>query len=226
MGSSNNKNDIRFYDEARGIASVSCGYVNVNSIIPLPLLPPLLPTSMRVCIIYNFPKQTLEQIGTTNMEYKTADLCDEFSDQISIITPDPLQNFGGKTQFCGAIATVECFEDNSFVRKSLEAEGAGKVLVVDGGASMQCALLGDMLAELAVKNGWAGIIVNGCIRDADIIATLPIGVKALAATPLKSVKKDVGKQNVNVEFCSVCFIPGHWIYADGDGIIVSPSKLK
>lgn len=159
------------------------------------------------------------------MNYKTADLCDKFDHQISIVTPNLLQDFGGKIAFHGIIQTVECFEDNSLVRKSLEENGKGKVLVVDGGASMQCALLGDMLAQLAIDNQWKGIIVNGCIRDADVIAELGIGVKALSAMPLKSVKRDVGERNINVDFCNVNFTPGEWVYADKDGIIVSPVEL-
>lgn len=159
------------------------------------------------------------------MKYKTADLCDQFSQEISIAAPGILQDFGKKLAFHGVIETVECFEDNSFVRKSLEADGEGKVLVVDGAASKHCALLGDMLAQLAIDNKWSGIIVNGCIRDSDVIATLEIGVKALATMPLKSVKKDVGKQNVSVSFCDLTFIPGEWVYADQDGVITASKKL-
>lgn len=159
------------------------------------------------------------------MKYKTADLCDQFSEEIAIATPGVLQDFGKSLAFHGMIQTVECFEDNSFVRKSLEADGEGKVLVVDGAASTQCALLGDMLAQLAIDNKWSGIIVNGCIRDSDVIGGLEIGVKAITSMPLKSVKKDVGSQNVPVSFCDLTFIPGEWVYADQDGVITASKEL-
>ena len=159
------------------------------------------------------------------MDYKTADLCDQYSDTLSIATPGQMKNYGGKSTFRGIIETVECFEDNSFVRKILETNGDGKVLVVDGGGSMQCALLGDILAALAIENNWCGVVVNGCIRDSEVIGGLPIGVKALATNPLKSVKNDVGKHNVVVEFCNVRFTPGHWLFADTDGIVISPTEL-
>ena len=160
------------------------------------------------------------------MEYDTADLCDQYADKISIVAPGTMKDFGGKTKFSGVIETVECFEDNSFVRKALEEKGNDKVLVIDGGGSMRCALLGDMLAELAVKNKWRGIVVNGCIRDSHTIGKMLVGVKALAVNPLKSIKKEVGRRNVVVEFHDTRFIPGHWLYADADGIITSPDRLK
>lgn len=109
--------------------------------------------------------------------------------------------------------------------QALEEEGRGRVLVVDAGGSLRCAVLGDNLAGLGVTHGWAGIIVNGCIRDSEDISTMRLGVKALATYPLKSSKRDAGLRNVPVSFAGVVVKPGDWIYADKDGVIVSPEEL-
>ena len=159
------------------------------------------------------------------MSLKTTDLCDNHPDNVRISEPIGFKDFGEKKMFSGKIETVKCFEDNSFVRKALEQNGEGKVLVVDGGGSKRCALLGDMLADLGVKNKWNGIIVYGCIRDSAAIAALPIGVKALATIPLKSNKRNEGQQNVTVHFAGIDFIPGEMVYCDEDGIIVSKVAL-
>ena len=158
------------------------------------------------------------------MTFKTADLCDQYSDKLNIAEPQ-FSDFGGTRSFHGQISTVKCFEDNSLVRAALETEGDGKVLVVDGGGSLRCALVGDQLALLAKRNGWTGVIVNGCIRDSADIAHIGIGLKALAIHPLKSVKKGAGEREVTVRFAGILFTPGHYVYADQDGIIVSPVPL-
>jgi regulator of ribonuclease activity A len=158
------------------------------------------------------------------MEIKTTDLCDANPDKVSVADPG-FKNFGGKKDFGGKIYTVKCFEDNSYVRKVLETDGAGKVLVVDGGGSMRCALLGDMLAELAIKNKWSGVIVYGCIRDSKAIGDLPVGVQALNTIPLKSNKRNEGQENIPVRFAGVNFIPGEYVYCDADGIITSKEAL-
>lgn len=160
------------------------------------------------------------------MEIITADLCDKYSDNLLIAEPIGFNDFGGNIGFYGKIHTVKCFENNHFVRAALEQDGAGKVLVVDGGGSMRCALLGDMLGELAVKNNWNGVVVYGCIRDSAAMAKLPLGVKALDTHPLKSVKKNEGEENIVVHFAGIDFTPGHYVYADGDGIIVSEKELS
>ncbi|NQU63035.1 MAG: ribonuclease E activity regulator RraA [SAR324 cluster bacterium] len=154
------------------------------------------------------------------MSFKTADLCDEFSDQLQIASPG-LTDFGGLTKFCGQIVTLKLFEDNSLVREAVATEGNGRVLVVDGGGSLRCAVLGDLLAEKAVKNGWSGLVINGCVRDSADIAGMKLGVKALASHPLKTEKRGLGDKNVVVNFCGVTFRPGEYLYADEDGIIVS-----
>ena len=156
---------------------------------------------------------------------KTADLCDSFPDRVAVARP-VLRDFGGARSFHGAIATVQCFEDNSLVRKTLESDGRGRVLVVDGGGSMRRALLGDQLAELAIRHHWSGVVINGCIRDSAVIGTLPLGVKALGTHPLKSEKKDRGKVNLPVYFAEIEFTPGAWLYADEDGIVVAAEELE
>jgi regulator of ribonuclease activity A len=160
------------------------------------------------------------------MELKTTDLCDAHPDKVSIADPIGFKDFGGAKYFWGKICTIKCFEDNSLVRKALESNGEGKVLVVDGGGSMRCALLGDMLADLAIKNKWNGIIVYGCIRDSEAISKLPLGVKALNTIPLKSNKRNEGQENIAVKFAGVDFVPGQYVYCDVDGIIVAKEALS
>ncbi len=158
------------------------------------------------------------------MSVATADLYDQNEGKVQVA--DPLFfNFGGVKQFSGPIATVKVHEDNSLVRAALEEPGQGRVLVVDGGGSRRCALVGDMLAELGHKNGWAGLVVFGCIRDSVAIAQIPLGVKALNTNPRKSVKKGAGDRDVPVQFASATFTPGHYLYADEDGILVSATPL-
>jgi len=160
------------------------------------------------------------------MLLRTTDLCDSHPSMVQVSAPIGFKDYGALKLFSGIIQTVKCFEDNSFVRTALEQDGTGKVLVVDGGGSMRCALLGDMLGELAIKNNWNGIVVYGCIRDSAVIATQQIGVKALATIPLKSNKRNEGQLNVTVRFADVNFTPGHFLYADEDGIIVSAEALS
>jgi len=158
------------------------------------------------------------------MSNKTTDICDAHSDKLRIATP-LFQDYGGRRMFEGKVTTVKVFEDNSLVRTALEEAGEGRVLVVDGGGSMRCALLGDQLAELGHKNGWAGVIVYGCIRDSADIAKIDIGVKALNTHPLKSVKKGVGDRDVPVTFAGITIQPGDYLYADEDGFVVATDRL-
>lgn len=158
------------------------------------------------------------------MQYVTPDLCDAYP-YVDVVEP-MFSNFGGRDSFGGQIVTIKCFEDNSLVKEQVELDGRGKVLVVDGGGSLRRALLGDMLAEKAAKNGWEGIVVYGCIRDVDVIAQTDLGVQALAAHPMKTEKRGIGDLNVEVTFGGVTFTPGHYIYADNNGIIVSHEELK
>lgn len=162
--------------------------------------------------------------GHEAMNFKTADLCDEFESLVWVAAP-LFHNYGGLASFHGQIVTVKVFEDNVLVREALETQGLQRVLVVDGGASTRCALAGDSLAQLAGDNGWAGIVVNGCIRDSVEIAKIPIGLEALGTAPKKSAKKGTGERDVRVRFAGVTFTPGQYLYADADGIILSKNYL-
>lgn len=159
------------------------------------------------------------------MHYSTPDLCDAYPEQIQVVEP-MFSNFGGRDSFGGQIVTLKCFEDNSLVREQAAQDGKGKVLVVDGGGSLRRALLGDMLAEQAAKNGWEGMVIYGCVRDVDVLAQTDLGVQALASHPLKTDKRGLGDLDVVVSFGGVTFRPGEYVYADNNGIIVSPSPLK
>jgi len=158
------------------------------------------------------------------MTLSTADLCDQFESELRICAP-MFRSYGGRTSFGGPITTLKLFEDNGLVRKALEAPGNGRVLVVDGGGSMRRALVGDQIAALAVKNGWAGIVVFGCIRDSAAIGDMDLGVFALGTHPLKTVKRNEGQVDLTVSFGGIDFVPGHHLYADGDGVIVSARAL-
>ena len=158
--------------------------------------------------------------------FATADLCDahEFADYLHIAEPI-FRICGGKTAFFGEIVTVRVFEDNVLVKQQLASPGNGRVLVVDGGASLRVALMGDNLAQMGADNGWSGVIINGCIRDAAEIASIDIGIRALNTTPRRSIKRGEGETNVPVTFAGVRFVPGHFVYADADGILVADRQL-
>ncbi|HUS25468.1 MAG TPA: ribonuclease E activity regulator RraA [Candidatus Binatia bacterium] len=157
------------------------------------------------------------------MTHPTTDLSDAHP-QAQVCDP-VFRDFGGQRVFHGPIKTLKVFEDNSLVRAQLEQKGEGRVLVVDGGGSKRCALLGDQLGQLAVKNGWAGILIYGCIRDSEAIGALAVGVKALAVHPRKSEKRGAGQEDVPLQFAGVTFRSGAWLYADADGILVSDKPL-
>lgn len=159
-----------------------------------------------------------------NHQIVTPDLCDQYPDLVQVVEPI-FKNYGGRKAFGGEIVSIKCFEDNSLVKQQVATAGAGKVLVVDGGGSLRAALLGDMLAENAAANGWEGIIINGCIRDVDIISNTQLGVQALATYPMKTEKRGLGDLNIAVKFGGVTFQPGHYVYADNNGIIVSKQQL-
>jgi regulator of ribonuclease activity A len=166
------------------------------------------------------PVQPLE---TAPMTWTTPDLCDRFP-EVTVAEP-LLRHFGGRSVFCGSIATVRCFEDNSRVRELATTPGEGRVLVVDGQGSLKHALLGDQIAAQAVAHGWAGVLIHGCVRDVEILATLPLGVLALAACPRRTERRDLGDVDVPVNFAGVPFVPGHWLYADTNGVLVTPLPL-
>jgi len=153
------------------------------------------------------------------------DLCDAHPNDVRIVDP-VFRDFGGLRAFGGPIVTLQLFEDNSLVRDALETPGKGRVLVVDGGGSLRCALLGGNLAAVAEKNGWSGVVVYGAVRDTRELAAAKVGVKALAPHPKKSNKRGLGDRDVIVTFAGVTFKPGEYLYADEDGIIVSARALE
>ncbi len=158
------------------------------------------------------------------MSFATTDLSDAHPE--AQVCEPMFADFGGRLAFHGAIKTLKVFEDNALVRATLETPGEGRVLVVDGGGSLRCALVGGMLGELGVKNGWAGIVVNGCVRDAEELAGHDLGIKAIATHPRKSEKglHSAVADKVLV-FGGVSFKPGGWLYADADGVVVSDQPI-
>ncbi|UTA49599.1 putative 4-hydroxy-4-methyl-2-oxoglutarate aldolase [Simiduia sp. 21SJ11W-1] len=156
--------------------------------------------------------------------FSTPDLCDEHPDHVQVLELN-LQDFGGSRIFSGSIVTVQCFEDNSKVKALAATPGHGKVMVVDGGGSLRRALLGDMIAEQAVNNGWAGLVINGCVRDVEILATLYLGVKAIQACPMKTHKRDLGDVDVEVRFGGITIFPGQYLFADANGVLVAKKNL-
>jgi regulator of ribonuclease activity A len=163
------------------------------------------------------------------MGFSTCDLCDAnenlIADGALAVLPPVFRSLGKRAAFAGQAATLKVFEDNVLVRAALETAGAGRVLVVDGGGSLRCALVGGNLGKLAEKNGWAGIVVNGCVRDADELDACDVGIRALALHPQRSVRKGVGDRDIAVTIAGVTVRPGDWVYADADGVLVARAKL-
>lgn len=160
----------------------------------------------------------------------TAEVCDSSaailaSGDLRVLQPI-FHIYGQCRSFSGPIVTVKVFEDNVLVRELIESRVEGKVLVIDGGGSMRCALVGGNLAQLAHNNGWAGIVVNGCIRDVDEINDCGIGVRALGSNPIKSNKKGHGEKHVPVYIAGAFICDGEWLYADSDGVLVSKGELS
>lgn len=149
----------------------------------------------------------------------TADLVDEIGPDVRSCDTQ-LRDLGGRTQFSGPVSTVRCFQDNALLKSALAEPGEGRVLVIDGDASVHTALVGDLIAELGRSNGWAGVVVNGAVRDSAVIATMDFGCKALGTNPRKSTKTGEGERDVTVSFGGVDFAPGDVLYADSDGIVV------
>lgn len=158
------------------------------------------------------------------MRIDTSALCDIYSDQVDVVEPI-FSSFGGATSFSGQITTVKCFESNGLIEKVLEEEGNGRVLLVDGGGAVRRALIDAELAQLAVDNGWEGIIVYGAVRQLDILETLDIGIHALAPIPVGADDNEIGEVDTPVNFGGATFFPEDFIYADLTGIILSPEAL-
>ncbi|WP_283138256.1 ribonuclease E activity regulator RraA [Rhizohabitans arisaemae] len=158
------------------------------------------------------------------MDFTTADLIDEYGDTLSSCLTQ-FRSYGSRARFSGRIATVRCREDNALVKRVLSTPGDGRVLVVDGDASLRTALMGDLIAASAVSGGWSGVVINGAVRDTVALAALDLGVKALGSNPRKSAKTGAGAVDVPVVFGETTFTPGEWLYSDEDGIVTSPREL-
>jgi regulator of ribonuclease activity A len=159
----------------------------------------------------------------------TTDLCDANeplfdSGELQVLAPGLLA-FGARERFCGVARTLKLFEDNSMLAQAVKEPGAGQVLVVDAGGSTRCAVLGGNLARSAADNGWAGVIVFGAVRDVDEIDGFAVGVRALAVTPRRSVKRGEGQRDLVVSVFGATVRPGDWVYADRDGVVVSSRPL-
>ena len=156
----------------------------------------------------------------------TGDLCDAHKsdhDGSFRVLPPSFQNYGKRVRFAGVVSTVKCFEDNSFVKAALEGEpGNGRVLVVDGDASLRRALVGGNIAAAAARNGWVGIVIDGCVRDSAELAQCDIGIRALALVPMPTERRNAGQRDVAVHIRGVRVLPGEWLVADEDGIVVMP----
>ena len=161
-------------------------------------------------------------------EFSTCDLCDAHeTDALAIlqVLPPVFLDLGGVPRFCGPVATLRCFEDNTRIREAVETPGQGRVLVVDGGASVRRALVGGNLAAAAARNGWAGVVVDGAVRDLHELRAVAIGIRALALMPQRSMKRGEGERDVPITVQGVAVRPGDWLYADEDGIVVSVRPL-
>lgn len=164
----------------------------------------------------------------TTQPFATCDLCDAHEEDTSgafRVLPPVFKDYGAAGAFSGPVATVRCFEDNSRIREAVNSPGQGRVLVIEGGASVRRALVGGNLAAAAARNGWAGIVVDGAVRDAAELRAAGIGVKALALMPLRSVKRGEGQRDLAVTIQGVAVRPGDWLYADEDGVVVSATSL-
>ncbi|WP_433246336.1 ribonuclease E activity regulator RraA [Actinomadura nitritigenes] len=158
------------------------------------------------------------------MDFATADLIDDFGDELRSCETQ-FRQYGGRTVFAGPVSTVRCHRDNGLVKRVLNTPGEGRVLVVDGAGSLASALMGDMIAASAVANGWAGVVINGAVRDVVALRGLDLGVKALGSNPRKSAKDGAGEVDAPVAFGGVEFSAGDWLYSDEDGIVVAARPL-
>ena len=156
----------------------------------------------------------------------TGDLCDAHKGNAEgsfRVLPPLFRDYGKRVRFAGIVSTVKCFEDNSFVKAALESPGDGRVLVVDGGGSLRRALVGGNIAASAAKNGWVGVVVDGCVRDSAELARCEIGIRALALVPMPTERRHQGERDVAVPIGGVWVLPGEWLVADEDGIVVMPA---
>lgn len=170
----------------------------------------------------------MPQAAAPAAAFSTCDFCDLHTQEQGgpfRVLPPGLQSFGGHTAFFGQVSTVQCFEDNSLVKAALDTPGAGRVLVVDGAGSLRRALVGGNVAAAAARNGWAGVVVHGCVRDAEELAAAAVGIRALGLVPMPTVKRGEGQRDVPVAVLGVWIHPGDWLYADQDGVVVNDTPL-
>ncbi|NEK60216.1 RraA family protein [Geodermatophilus sabuli] len=156
------------------------------------------------------------------MGFTTADLYDEHGTDLASCDVQ-FRQFGAHRSFSGPVTTIRCFEDNALVKSTVQQPGRGRVLVVDGGGSVHTALMGDVIARTAADNGWAGVVVNGAVRDTAVLAGIPMGIKALGSNPRTSTKTGAGEQDVPVTFGGIEFRPHDQLWADDDGVVVLPA---
>lgn len=162
-------------------------------------------------------------MNTSTLPLVTCDLCDQYKNDTSgnfRVLPPVFRSFGGRAAFSGVAVTIQCLDDNSLVKAAVESPGQGRVLVVDGGASLRRALLGGKLGAAAAANGWAGLVIDGCVRDVAELVQCNVGIKALASMPLPTDRKQQGLQGIDVQIQGVWVRPGDWVCADDDGIVV------
>jgi len=157
-------------------------------------------------------------------DFTTADLYDQHGEALRVAAPI-FRDFGGRSRFAGPAVTVKCFEDNSRIKEALAEPGGGRVLVVDAGGSLRCAMLGDLIAASAVEQGWAGVVIDGCVRDTAALSAMSLGIKARAATPRKSTRRGEGQRDLPIDIAGVPVAPGNWVYADGDGVLIAAEAL-
>lgn len=169
---------------------------------------------------------SVSSVSAAPAAFATCDLCDAHKGDTSgafRVLPPVFLSYGGVGKFCGPVVTVKCFEDNSLVKAAVESPGEARVLVVDGGGSLRRALLGGNLGLAAAKNGWAGVVIDGCVRDAAELARCRTGIRALATMPLPTERRQEGRRDIPVQLQGVRIYPGDWLYADEDGIVVMPA---
>lgn len=170
------------------------------------------------------------------ISFATCDLCDAHKNDSSggfSVLPPVFSDYGARRKFCGPVVTVKCFEDNTLVKAAVDSVGfeetpagrIGKVLVVDGGGSLRRALLGGNLGAAAAKNGWAGVVIDGCVRDVAELGALDVGIRALASMPLPTEKRNEGQKDIAVQIQGLWVRPGDWLYADEDGMVISATRL-
>ncbi|GHY12974.1 s-adenosylmethionine:2-demethylmenaquinone methyltransferase [Vibrio cholerae] len=159
------------------------------------------------------------------MEYNTSALCDIYLDQVDVVEP-MFSNFGGCASFAGQITTIKCYEDNGLIRETLEQDGLGRILLIDGGGSLRRALIDAELAALAEENEWEGIVVYGSVREVDELEEMSIGIQAIASIPVGATSQGIGEVDIPVNFGGVTFLPEDYLYADNTGIIISQEPLS